>query len=200
METIGSVEPTTDLAFIFGGDDGPGTKESATSQIEVGKTRTSEEFPVVFFGKKNFTGEPAALPRNFVEDDLRHIGVGWDGWSSVKIRPGHEVILWPNKKFNGPKTKVTQPQAVLPDGIREDMGSLRINSPVRDTSPEGPSGGDGRQDGSDGRRPSKTGSNPTVAAAGFSTGNIAMLVGGLGLAGAAVYYVQQSNEADGDTQ
>lgn len=197
METLAS-SPTHQLGFpavtpalpiLIGGDDGPG-EDDAADKIEVGKTQPDEDFPVVFFGKKNYTGTPVALPRSFVEDDLRHIGRGWDGWSSVKILQGHKVDLWPNKQFNGGKTEVTESMGVLPGSIREDMGSLRVISPER--KPESPSKGEGGEEEKQQPAAAKRPKKKRLNTAGLGTSNLAMIFGGLGLAGAAVYYVQQS--------
>jgi hypothetical protein len=181
------------LPIVGGGDDGPG-KEDAADRIDVGRSKPDEDFPVVFFGKKGFRGGGVGLPRGFIEDDLRHIGKGWDGWSSVKILPGHKVVLWKNKGFNGGRTEVQSSTASLPGKIREDMGSVRVLSPEREKEePEKEKSEKSKIPSKEDRRPAATKrpGRKRVRTAGVSNSTLLLLAGGVGLGGAAVYLLRQ---------
>jgi hypothetical protein len=205
METVASTQTRAELGIpavtpilpiVTGGDDGPG-KKGAADRIDVGRSEPDENFPVVFFGKKGFRGGGVGLPRGFIEDDLRHIGKGWDGWSSVKVLPDHEVVLWRNKGFNGGRTVVSSSTRSLPGKIREDMGSVRVLSPEREKEkPEKEESEESKSRSKEDRRPAATkrSRRKRVRTAGVSSSTLLLVAGGLGLGGAVVYFLRQNSK------
>ena len=84
------------------------------------------------FGECDYTGGSVSLkPGRYTQDNLRELGIGNDLIASLKVQPGHTVVLYDNGQLRGRGVAFTEDDdCVKDDGLYRRVSALII-APTR---------------------------------------------------------------------
>ena len=108
------------------------TKVSETNRPLTPVDSSEETAAATVFGECDYTGGSVSLkPGRYTQDNLRELGIGNDLIASLKVQPGHTVVLYDNGQLRGRGVAFTaDDDCVKDDGLYRRVSALII-APTR---------------------------------------------------------------------